>query len=190
MDRNMEFGRSASPTVTGSALSILAIVDNVGPQRFLYRVSYAASRSPTWMWGPGDRFHGVELPRFISSPFPRATSKSNQEQDLEDRSRNPRAPIPKFRTQYFDREKVCGGQWSGHTEKFSECRSMARSYRNETFGGCYLFSGFRHLPLRDCELNGLLEIEPEASHYDCGVTLTSADWLVVTTLVLIVGVLE
>lgn len=37
---------------------------------------------------------------------------------------------------------------------------------------------------------GLLEIEPEASRYDCGVALTSADWLVATTLVLIVVVLE
>ena len=49
---------------------------------------------------------------------------------------------------------------------------------------------FHHLPLRDCGLNGLLEIEPEASHHDCGVALTPAGWLVATTLVLIVSVLE
>ena len=72
----------------------------------------------------------------------------------------------------------------------SECRSKARSYRSETSGGCYLFSGFQHLPHRDFGLNGFLEIEPEASRHECGVALTSADWFVATILVLIVGVLE
>ena len=33
------------------ALSILAVIDNVGSQWFLCRVSYITPRSPTWVWG-------------------------------------------------------------------------------------------------------------------------------------------
>jgi len=76
------------------------------------------------------------FPRFISSNFSRHSAEIKPQDRASKICHETHAPIPKLRTRVFDRGKVGGAQWSRRTEKVSECRSKARSYRNETFGRC------------------------------------------------------